>query len=176
MTIKELTAMLQPPEFPIEAPPPGGWLEVERRLKTALPQDYKDYVEIFGSGTVSNFLWILNPFSANPNLNLEQQLKTQTDVLKDLRNYGEDVPYRCFPQAGGIFPFALSDNGDVLHWLTNGLPAERTVVVNEARGPEWQHFDLSMADFVTGVLAKKFSCQIFPSNFPEQFPNFSPRR
>ncbi|SFH72223.1 hypothetical protein SAMN04515618_102128 [Collimonas sp. OK307] len=175
MTIKELTAVLQPPEVPIEAPSSGGWSEVERRLKTALPQDYKDYVEIFGSGAVSNFLWILNPFSVNPNLNLEQQLKTQTDVLGDLRNYGEDVPYRCFPQAGGIFPFALSDNGDVLYWLTNGLPAEWTVVVNEARGPEWQHFDLPMTDFVTGVLTKKFSCHIFPSNFPGQFPNFSPK-
>lgn len=167
-----LEDILRVPLNPYEIALPDAWGAVETRMQTLLPQDYKLFVQKFGSGRIDNFLWILNPFSINPYLNLEQFLLTQTCTLAELGAYGEDVPYRCFPDLAGILPFAITDNGDVLYWITAGLPNDWAVLVNEARGPEWQQFKMPFSEFLAKVLSKEIVCGVFPDEFPSASPLF----
>ena len=49
MTIENLMKVVPPPEAPFEAF--GGTRElIEGELRTALPQDYKDFVRLYGNG------------------------------------------------------------------------------------------------------------------------------
>lgn len=166
MTIDHLLAVMAPPVNPTEIPGPRAWKAVEGRLGMPLPIDYKEFIEIYGSGKIADFLWIFNPFSINENLNLEKQIENQARVLAELQLYGESIPYRLFPERGGVLPFGITDNGDVLFWLTAGAPDDWVVVVNEARAPNWELYNFSMSGFLAAVLQRQVLCGIFPKDFP----------
>jgi hypothetical protein len=172
MTLAKYIAMLPPPVKPFEAPIKAEWGNVEAKLGISLPQDYKEFIEEYGSGKIGNFLSIFNPFSRNKNVNLIDQLQLQRGVFMELLSFGENLPYELFPQAGGIFPFAMTDNGDVLFWLTLGEPNAWTIVVNEARGPTWQSFDMSLETFLLELFSGKQMCEIFPKSFLAVPPTF----
>lgn len=172
MAIDELIAVMTTPDVPFEAPSTDGWASVEARLGTSLPEDYKKFINLYGSGKIANFLWIFNPFSSNENLNLERQVELQSAVLGELEEYGEKNPYKSFPAPGGVLPFGITDNGDVVFWRTEGETSRWSVAVNESRAPEWEIFDLSMSQFLAALLAKKITCKIFPKNFPGAHPFF----
>ncbi|MHA6823015.1 SMI1/KNR4 family protein [Ralstonia pseudosolanacearum] len=172
MAIDYLKALVSPPINALETTGPGGWGSVEGRLGTALPEDYKEFIEAYGSGQLGGFIWIFNPFSSNDNLNLEKQATLQAAVLNELRSYGEVVPYESFPSHGGILPFGITDNGDVLYWKTGGNPRDWPVLVNEARSPEWEVFSHSAARFLAGIFAGSVVCKLFPKKFPGPVPRF----
>lgn len=169
MSVSDIVSLMTPPQMPNEAPMNGEWPESEAKLGTSLPTDYKEFINLFGTGKIDNFLWIFNPFSQNENLNLEAQLHTQLTALSELQTYGEILPYRLFPEQDGIFPFASTENGDILFWQTKGMPDEWTVVVNEARSPEWEMFAMTMSEFLLKTLKR----QIHPKAFPSAFPSSS---
>ena len=77
-------------------------------------------------------------------------------------------------EEGGIFSFAQTDNGDFLFWETAGAPNKWRIIVNEGRGPEWEIFDLSMTEFIAGILTGQLKCTIFPEDFPPRSPKFEP--
>jgi hypothetical protein len=87
---------------------------------------------------------------------------TRTSSL-ELQSYGEVVPYKIFPAKGGLLPFAMTDNGDVLYWIVVGDPDEWRVVVNESRSSEWQEFNLPFDAFMSGLLSGSVVCRFFPS-------------
>ncbi|WP_051711572.1 SMI1/KNR4 family protein [Andreprevotia chitinilytica] len=161
-----LVAIIAPPSNPSELPSEGGWAAVEKRLGVSLPDDYKRFIETYGSGCIGRFLWIFNPFSKNQNLNLERQIVTQAKVLEELQTYGEVMPFKSFPEQEGILPFGITDNGDLLFWRTIGRPDDWSIVVNEARSPEWEDFNLSISEFLTEILKRQLVCNCFPKSFP----------
>ena len=58
------------PEKPVENKEVVDWKVIEKQIGTKLPRDYKKFIEIYGTGWISNFLWIFNPFSINKYLNM----------------------------------------------------------------------------------------------------------
>lgn len=45
------------------------WTTFESEGNLRLPNDFKEFISIYGGGAVDNFVWVLDPFSKNPNLN-----------------------------------------------------------------------------------------------------------
>jgi hypothetical protein len=39
-------------------------------------------------------------------------------------------------------------------------------MVNEARGPKWERFDVGCLEFLTGVLSRRITSEILWSRFP----------
>ena len=70
MTLERLRAIVPPPEAPVEAGSEDGWPKVEAALGTALPDDYKRFTQLYGSGKFDDFLWLFNPFTAGEDGNL----------------------------------------------------------------------------------------------------------
>jgi len=172
MAINDLITLMPPPEAPIEA---GGatWASVESAVGSVLPIDYKEFIEKYGTGRINGFVWIFNPFSSRQGINLVNQLSVQINALKTLaQDFGEQCPYPLFPEDGGLLPAGITDNGDVIHWLTKGEPNAWKIVVNEARGPRYEEFDSDLTSFLNEILTRGAHCSLLPRIFPEGRPTF----
>ena len=172
MMLDDLQKIIPPPLAPIETSG-ASWQAIEAELGTLLPEDYKSFVEAYGSGRIGGFIWILNPFSERENLNLLNQVPRQLAALKELaKDFSETRPYPLYPVPGGLLPFSITDNGDVLHWRTSGKPCDWGVIVNDARSAHYEIYDVNMASFLVGVLTGKLHCPVFPAAFPPGSPEF----
>ena len=139
MTIANLMKVVPPPAEPFWAYK-GPWAAIEGELGTALPQDYKDYVAVYGSGDFMRHLTVFLPKSWSANLRLGAQVKLFPwkfyDVSKDVVG---NLPYPLWPEPGGLMVFGGTSGGDHLFWLMRGA-------TNEA-----QMFKCGMTDFFTGI-------------------------
>lgn len=172
-SLKALTKVMRPPTSPSEAPDEGGWEPVEAKLGIELPEDYKEFVSTYGTGAVDNFLWVLNPFSQNKNLNLLNQVKVNLDALRQLCiDSNIRIPYEIYPDVNGLFPWAITDNGDSLYWLTKSFPSNRWIVVGDSAAFQWREFKLSTAEFLALLVTKELVVDIFPDDFPSDAPEF----
>ncbi len=175
MAIGELISIVPPPEAPTESQA-TDWPTVEDNVGAVLPDDYKAFVERYGTGIINDFLWILNPFSTRKYVNLLSQIDLQLSALKTLtQDFGEHCPYPLFPADEGLLPFAISDNGDVIYWLTEGNPNSWKIVVNDARSPRYEEFDGDMTSFLRKILTREIECTLFPRDFCQGAPSFESR-
>jgi len=162
MTVPRLSRIMAPPAEPVESD--GSWSAIESSLGTKLPDDFKSFIERYGSGIIGHFVSILNPFSLRPSLNLMEQSKRQLITLRELHGYfGEPNPFELYPTAAGLLPVAVTDNGDIIHWITSGEPADWTIVVNEARSPDYHQFSCNLTDFLADLISKSIICRAFPT-------------
>jgi hypothetical protein len=176
MSIIDLRHILAPPHETTERPSEAEWAECEAEL-TKLPPDYKSFLEDYGTGCIDGFIWIFNPSSQNPNLNLLVQVKRQLSALDELiKQKTEDKIYPLYPEKSGLLPFGITDNGDVLFWKTIGTPENWSVVVGNSRSPEYQEFQSSMTGFIGSVLNGATKVATFPEDFPKSSPSFKPYR
>lgn len=172
MSLSALLTVLPAPQHPSEVPTPETWSDTERQLGQ-LPEDYKAFLGRFGTGTIGDFIGILNPASKNPHLNLLVKGRAILSALIELRDGGEPCPYPLFPDPGGLLPFGVTDNGDMLLWLTAGEPRRWSVVVNAGREPTYETFECDMTDFVAGILTGRLHCSVFP-DLLSSVPTFAP--
>lgn len=173
MSINSLVNVIEPPRNAAEAK--GEWFIVKRELGTSVPDDYKDFINTYGTGRFDNFLNVLNPFSEIDNLNLIVQKEPILNGLIELRDtFSENIPYSLFPAMDGLLPFAETDNGDTLFWQTSGQPNNWTVVVKDSRESEYLEYKENMTSFLAKIFNKEIICDIFPRDFPSPTPVFEP--
>lgn len=158
MTIETLIKAVPPPAVPFEAYS-GLWESVEAELRTSLPQDYKDFARLYGSGYFLEFLGISIPRSQNPNVCLVRYVREVCATFSQ----DEELPYALWPEPGGIIPFGGTDNGDYLFWLPRDGPAEWGVVVWDRGMQGFEAFDCDLTDFLAGLATG----EIVPKEFPE---------
>lgn len=163
MTIANFVEIVPPPREPFEAFE-GPWTDVEAELGTALPEDYKAFVRLYGSGYFMEFLGVAVPRSGNPNVRFETQARLISDMFRNHTSLGdEEASFPVWPEAGGLLGFGTTDNGDHLFWLTEGAPDAWKVVVWGRGTQEYQVFDCGLTGFLAGLA----SGEILPRDFPE---------
>lgn len=172
MTAAELASLVAPPPSS-ERRSASSWAAVEAAVGTALPTDYKDFIDVFGTGRLANFIWIFDPFSEARYLNLVEQAPRHLSELRRLASdFGEKLQFDLYPDAGGLLPLGVTDNGDLLHWLTKGRPNDWHVVVGGARSPEHQVFQCDLTTFLSRIVTQTEICVVFPRDFPPREVNF----
>jgi hypothetical protein len=140
-----------------------------------LPEDYKGFIQAFGSGTINSFLVVLNPFSSNKYINLLQRGRMELDAYAtSKKGFPQYYVHDIYPLQGGLLPFGGTDNGEVLYWNTTGTPENWSVVTYESRGPKYFTFGGNMTDFLTRLLTKTIECDVLPRSFPSTAPVFEP--
>lgn len=167
MSLEALMALVPPPTEPFEAFE-GPWEPVEAALGTALPQDYKDFVRVYGSGYFMQILGVHVPGSANLNTQLEHQVRVWAETF---REFG-DAPYPVWPEPGGLMAFGGTDNGDVLSWLQRGMPDEWVVVVWDRGLQEFEILECSLTDFLAGMASGERLPEAFPDDFTPEDRTF----
>jgi SMI1-KNR4 cell-wall len=166
MSIQELVAVLAPPNAPIETGNPDNWPSIEEALGMSLPGDYKEYINIFGTGVIGYLIRVLNPFSSRPLFDLSFQVKEITSTRKWYKTkFGDEwCPYPLYPEPEGLLPWANTIDGDSLFWYTHGKPEAWPIVVAEVKSKDFEVFDLPTTSFlrqvVTGGLTSNILAEI----------------
>ena len=102
--LESLMRIMPVPKSPIAAS--GDWQAVAATLGTDLPSDYVAFITRYGTGRVSAFLWVFNPFEDNAYLNLLSRYRIILEGDREIReSFPEDVPEPLFPEAGRQFPW-----------------------------------------------------------------------
>ena len=156
MAIAELLAVVSPPSNPINAENGNHWTLAEQWIGFGLPDDFRDFATHYGSGKIcGNYLGILNPLSTD---NFQDAVTSFAEVLRDVKRPRE-YPYDVFPDRPGLLPWGSDENGNYLHWLTEGEANAWPIIVESHEG-ELERFDMSMTTF----LAKALTNEIRPKH------------
>jgi hypothetical protein len=160
VTIENLIKAVPPPAEPGD-PFTGPWAPIEAELGIALPQDYKDFVRLYGLGYFMEFLGIDVPRSRNPNTRLEHQVRLVCDVMREVGG----VTHPLWPEPGGLLPFGGTDNGDTLMWLTRGAPEDwKVAALSEDSFGELEIFDCDLTDFLAGLATGEIQSTVLPDD------------
>lgn len=130
---QSLMDLVPPPPNAIETQ--GDWAQVEQHLGTALPDDYKLFISVYGSGTICDtFIYILNPFASDKYWNLLKYYQGALARYQEAIKEGTDRvnPYPVYPESGGILPWGISANGHEMFWFTGGEPNSWGIVFKDS--------------------------------------------
>lgn len=170
MSLARLKVILPPPNDRVDVPKSSQWKAVEKSLQFDLPPDYKSFVEAYGLGCIDGFFWTLNPVTQNKHLNLEKRIPSTIKEWSMLREKRVEIPYALFPDPEGLVPWAITENGDRVHWLRR---SKRLVVVVEHNGlAVWDEFPLGTVEFLIGMLNRDITIRAFPRDFPGKSHRF----
>ena len=155
---------------------PKDWARDTQQLQTELPTDYKEFIETRGGGHVDSYLYVLEPDCANDSYNLVDSVEERAEALDYLWSSSEEKPGELDEAGARLIPWASTDNGEFLHWLARPGqdPDDWTVMVNEARGEWWEHFDMGFARFLLSSLIGDVSSEIISYAFPASIHDFQP--
>ena len=163
--LERLRRLLPPPAHPVEAGRPDGWAEVEAALGTGLPSDFKAFTELYGSGTIDDFLYLFNPFTQGQDGNL---LVERDRVLAGYRQtragFPDRLPWPPFPEPGGVLPLGRTDNGDELYWVTQGQPDGWPVALLEARAAVQEVHPMPVTGFLAALAANQLTSRVLPDD------------
>jgi hypothetical protein len=140
----------------------GRWALVEEELGLTLPGSYKAMVDRFGAASWRDFLHVLSPFDET--LELRRRGAGALDADQDLRRqFPSHYPLPLYPEVGGLLPWAISDNGDVLYFITAGSPDSWPTVIKGPRAPEFEVSFLSPTLLVHHFAANTLQSMILPT-------------
>lgn len=128
---------------------------MEQLLGTALPQDYKELVEVYGGGVFDEEIWLLDPACPDRGYNLLDEATARAEILALLWETEAKPPQLLKGDGAEVLPWAyIEGSGAMLYWLRRPgqRPEEWTTLFNEGRGPEWEYHPHSCADFLLSVL------------------------
>jgi hypothetical protein len=173
MPLEALISIAPPPENPSDPGKGKDWTEIETSLGTALPTDYKEFIDLFGTGELAGSIWVYNPFAVDQERNANNLLVRVREVLniwrsRRTRTGDEGYPYTLYPEPSGLLPWGHVDTGDELFWQTSGDPEQWVVVVSEARGPGFERFEASMTGFLASRFSGKFKSEILPRSLQKR--------
>jgi hypothetical protein len=146
----------------------GPWTNAEERLGTDLPQDYKELIGTFGGGRFDGELWLLEPDCPNPQFDLASDNEGRMEDFEDFWDMGEEKPAELSEEDSRLIAWGSTNSGAILFWLV--LPGRNpdtwTVMVNESRGPRWEHHAMTCTDFLASLLTGRLASGILGSRFP----------
>jgi len=157
-TIDDLVRLVPPPEAPVDAT--GDWERVEADLGLELPSDFKMLIQRYGSGQFESFITPLNPFGPHPLL-IADARRLQEDDQPFREENPELSPYAFYPEPGGLLPWAGTDNGDRICWLTEGHPHAWTTVTWNVRSCVYDAHAVGAVGFLHGWLTGQISTTVF---------------
>jgi hypothetical protein len=169
MSLDALTTHIKRPPNPIETGTTSDWNRVEAELAFVFPEEYKQFIQVYGSGCIDGFLWVMNPFSANSNMELAVQARLRQDALRSLI---EDFNISCPYAWHDLVPWAFTDNGDVLYFLRANTDEDSSIVISDAGATEFQEVSMSLSLFLIALVTRTLRVSVFPDDFPSDAPLF----
>ncbi|MFI0819070.1 SMI1/KNR4 family protein [Streptomyces sp. NPDC021098] len=159
--VESVTQLITPPSTPLLR----DWRPVERQLTTELPGDYKQLVHIYGGGVFNETIWLLDPYCPVEDYNLLSLTARRAEVLAGLWEVGEPVPVELAQKGARLIPWAyVEGSGAYLYWLAKPgqIPNDWSTMLNEGRGPEWEHHPHSCAEFLISAMTGALRSHCLP--------------
>lgn len=173
MSFEQLVKLLIPPSNPFEAVRSTQWKEVERKLGVSLPKDYINFMEIYGTGAIDDFIYVFNPFASNQNLNLFSRTETMLSAYAVLhKEFPSLYPFSVFPSSEGLLPWGISDNGDEFYWKTTKELSNWAVITFRASDSYYEVHDVSFSQYLFRLLSGELETKLFPETFRNSRQHF----
>lgn len=155
----------------IMPPPERGdtvdWEEVYGQCGLRFPLDYRDFVSVYGGGTVDDYLGVSTPPTGE---------SFYGDLLDDLEE-SEAVdtvhpyPYPPYPGQEGLVRWASDGDGDDVFWvLRSDDPDQWCVAVKNHQDRSWSSFDGGMAEFLVEIIGGRHPSPFAAADFPSPRP------
>lgn len=159
--LTELTTLLPPPSgvAPIE-----NWAAIEADLGTPLPEDFKTYVDLYGSAYVGGFFWANSADTA-----VEAKRRTEAYAIQ-ARFFPKTFSLPVFPLQGSLLVWGATDNGDDLGWIASGAPESWPVAVLRHEDGQPEVFQMRFGTFMSGVVRGKIRPDAFPTDVFDALP------
>lgn len=172
MTIDALAALIPPPSEPIAA---GNtdWPAVEDALGQPLPTEYKQIVDLYGTGSFGGLITLFTPNASRPHLNLIARLEGEPVAILHAED-PDGYPFPPFPEPGGLLAFGTSDNWEMLYWRIGGPPDTWPIIFYEQRGPDYERLELSMSDALVAILSGTAGRSVLPDHWALEVARFEP--
>ncbi|CNF29107.1 Uncharacterised protein [Yersinia nurmii] len=173
MMINNLVKILVPPASPLESGSGMKWPLIEEQL--SFPSDYIDFINVYGSGRIADFIVIFNPFSKNADVNFFEQYKLILEDLNYLIDSDSDYyKYQLYPKDNGLIPLGVTDNGDYIFWTMKSKSDSELwgTAIIPARSSEVEYFENNLITLLEGLLKNRFKSKSFPDNFPPDVIKF----
>jgi SMI1-KNR4 cell-wall len=174
MSLSKLYEISPPPDHPVDAD--GDREVIEKQVGMKLPDDYWGIIERYGRGSFADFLNLIHPFSDPDNFLYRLEYSILEHEREMRSEFPDQFPFLVYPEPGGLFPWAGTDNGDTLYWLTVGAPDSWQVVVRESRGPKHVVYPFGAAEFLQRWLSGTLECLVFPRRHEYFDPSFTAHR
>ena len=162
--INDLNDLAIPPIAPVDTGSSDGWRNVELKLGTELPADYRTIVSTYGAGLFSDFIFLLNPFHRSIYGNYHRQIGMTLEAYQSGRDSFPELcpPFPPFPEPNGLLPALQTENGDVGYWITDGLPSKWPLILCESRDlTRFDIFEFDLTTFLVEAIAGRLRTQIF---------------
>jgi hypothetical protein len=162
MSIAKLVTLLPPPAHPRDTGSSNQWLAGEARLQSALPRDYKAYIDMYGTGVIGYLVRPHNPFASAPLFDLFAQIETITHTRRFYAaSFGADwCPYPLYPELDGLLPWGNTLDGDTLFWHMHGPADSWSTIIAEVKSKTFETFAGSMSEFLYAIIQGTFQSDI----------------
>jgi len=161
MTLDSLQRIMPPPAHPYNTGAPDQWPSVEAQLGFQLPQDYKDFINTYGTGLIAGFMVIVSPWCPNYVDNLIGDYNGLLTAFRLARERNL-CPYPLFPEPDGLFPWGSDDQGHRLFWHQVGHPDKWPIVVGSPDGPFFWSYQQTLTDLLVAWLSYDQFYRPFP--------------
>ncbi|WP_327403413.1 hypothetical protein OG194_27165 [Streptomyces sp. NBC_01288] len=143
--LDELVRLLGPSTASRE-PSADDWTEVEAYVASALPADFKAFLDAYGTGVICDELVVFHPRGAGP---LLDRMRRIHETFGASRRRGPDFhPFPFHPEPGGLISWGYDHSGDEhFFWPCDPAP-DRWKVVTHSHGTEPEVFEGPFTAFV----------------------------
>jgi hypothetical protein len=149
--LEELTRALGAPESP-RYPDGGDWSEVEAYVGSALPGDFKAFLDTFGTGAICDELVVFHPQGSAP---LLPRMREQNEYFAAWRARDADsFPYPFHPEPGGLISWGYDHGGDEHFFLPCDADPDRWKIATLTDGEGIAVFDGPFATFVVDFIGR----------------------
>ncbi|MBF9073898.1 hypothetical protein [Streptacidiphilus fuscans] len=129
---------------------PDDWTQVEQYVGSALPSDFKAFLDAYGSGVISRELVLFHPQGTNP---LLERMRKTNEVFAERRaralssGDSEHLPYPFHPESGGLISWGYDYSGDEHFFLPCDPDPNRWQIVTMAHEEGCEPFDGPFSSF-----------------------------
>ncbi|WP_245938798.1 SMI1/KNR4 family protein [Actinacidiphila glaucinigra] len=154
-SLDQLRALLGEPAP--RQPGADDWAEVERYAGSALPGDFKAFLDAYGTGVISGELVVFHPRGSAPlpdrMARTHQEFAQRRDRAAE-SGVPEHYPYAFHPAPGGLISWGYDHSGDEHFFLPCDADPDRWKVVTMVHEVGCQTFDGSFSAFVLSFVER----------------------
>ncbi len=152
-SLDRLIALVPPPPNPVGTGTPALWQEFETKIGTVVPEDYKQLIDVYGTGRFSELIDVFSPFYKPWSWHeLHDAVTGRYTFKQDV--WPEDAPdLPVFPTPGGLLTWGQDEFNAPFFWRTRGEPHEWSIVVFDSTyGPVYMEYEVTVTEFLLGFI------------------------
>ncbi|MFK0286478.1 hypothetical protein ACIQVL_39270 [Streptomyces sp. NPDC090499] len=147
--VRRLTQLLKPPTAGADTLP---WQNIQAEWGTTFPQDYRDFMNIYGPGGIDGIIAIATPENRDEPGYLTVR-RTTPRVASEYRTFRGKWTFLAWPAPGALLGWGVTPIGHDLLWRATGNdPDDWPVVLAAYRDGAAYEFPYGMAEFLARML------------------------